>query len=155
MFIEAIDELETTAALHLQKAEKEIEWPKDKEWNLERSKELKDAADFLKVAQFGGVTALVQAVRDWGTERNIIGINARATAHTQFDKLIEEVEEVRVGLEKKDQGEIVDGIGDCTVVLILLAELVGVRFESCLLAAYEEIKNRKGKMVNGTFVKES
>jgi hypothetical protein len=39
--------------------------------------------------------------------------------------------------------------------LILLAELVGVKFENCLLAAYQEIKDRQGKMVDGMFVKES
>jgi hypothetical protein len=50
--------------------------------------------------------------------------------------------------------EIIDGIVDCVVVLTNLAELIGVPIESCIDAAYDEIKNRKGKMNNGTFVKE-
>jgi NTP pyrophosphatase (non-canonical NTP hydrolase) len=54
---------------------------------------------------------------------------------------------------KDDKPEIIDGIGDCVVVLTNLAELIGVPIESCIDAAYDEIKNRKGKMVNGTFKK--
>jgi hypothetical protein len=38
-------------------------------------------------------------------------------------------------------------------VLTNLAELIGVPIESCVDAAYDEIKNRKGKMANGTYVK--
>ncbi len=55
---------------------------------------------------------------------------------------------------KEDFDEVVDGIGDCVVVLTNLAELQGVSIEMCIDAAYEEIKNRKGKMANGTYVKQ-
>jgi len=116
---------------------------------------LQDALAFLKIANIGGLGSLVQLVREWGNERNITGPNAKATVETQFSKLLEEVDEIREGIEKKDQHEIIDGIGDATVVLILLASLAGVRFETCLLAAYDEIRNRKGKMVEGKFVKEA
>jgi len=111
------------------------------------------AITVLKIGQLGGLSALVSLIRQWGTDRNIIGPDAKATSDSQFQKLLEEVDEIREGLEKKDQHAIVDGIGDSTVVLILLAELVGVKFETCLLAAYDEIKARKGKMVDGKFVK--
>ena len=50
--------------------------------------------------------------------------------------------------------EVIDGIGDCVVVLTNLAELQGVSIEACIDAAYQEIKNRKGKMVNGTYKKD-
>ena len=30
-----------------------------------------------------------------------------------------------------------------------------LNFESCLISAYNEIKDRKGRMINGVFVKES
>ena len=116
-------------------------------------KEIESAISFLRVANLGGLSSLVSLVRQWGTDRNIIGTNARATIQTQFDKLLEEVEEINVGIQKNDQHEMIDGIGDATVVLILLAELVGVKFETCLLAAYDEIKSRKGTMVDGKFVK--
>ena len=50
--------------------------------------------------------------------------------------------------------EIIDGIGDTTVCLILAAERAGVLFEDCLAAAYDEIRNRTGKMVDGKFIKD-
>ena len=48
----------------------------------------------------------------------------------------------------------VDGIGDCVVVLTNLAELIGTPIEECIDIAYNEIKDRKGKMNNGTFKKD-
>ena len=113
------------------------------------------AITYLKVANLGGLSSLVSLVRQWGSDRNIIGPDAKATVESQFAKLLEEVDEIREGIEKKDQHETIDGIGDTTVVLILLSELVGVRFETCLTAAYEEIRERKGSMIDGTYVKES
>jgi len=98
---------------------------------------------------------LVEMVRTWATERDIIGDNAGATIDSQYDKLIEEIGELANAIADKDQNEIVDGIGDCTVVLINLAELAGTSFEKCLAAAYEEIKDRKGKMIDGKYVKET
>ena len=50
--------------------------------------------------------------------------------------------------------EKMDAIGDCVVVLTNLSEHLGVNIEQCIEQAYQEIKNRKGKMVNGTFVKD-
>jgi hypothetical protein len=55
---------------------------------------------------------------------------------------------------EQDKKEIVDGIGDCVVVLVNLAELTGTPIEDCIAAAYNEIFTRKGKMVNGTFKKD-
>ena len=51
--------------------------------------------------------------------------------------------------------EIIDGIGDCVVVLTNLAELIGEPIEECIEQAHNEIKNRKGKMANGTYVKDA
>ena len=73
---------------------------------------------------------------------------------TQALKLVEEVGETCRAILKEDYEEITDGIGDCVVVLTNLAELVGVPIEDCIDAAYDEIKNRKGKMVNGTYKKD-
>jgi hypothetical protein len=49
----------------------------------------------------------------------------------------------------------IDAIGDIAVVLTNLAYLEGMAIEDCVLIAYNEISNRKGKMVNGTFVKQT
>jgi len=90
-------------------------------------------------------------IRDWADER---GLYENGDPKTQALKLTEEVGETCRAILKGDMPEIIDGIGDCVVVLTNLAELVGVPIEICIEAAYDEIKNRKGKMANGTYVKE-
>jgi hypothetical protein len=61
----------------------------------------------------------------------------------------------RVSAYKKYKHEVADGIGDMLVTIIILAELVELESLDCLQLAYDEIKGRKGKMVDGLFVKES
>lgn len=122
---------------------------------IEEAKQIESAISLLKVSSFGGLTALVSLVRQWGKDKGITGPDTKATVQTQFDKLLEEVGEIGDGIKSKDQHAIIDGIGDSTVVLILLAELAGVKFETCLMAAYEEIKGRTGTMIDGKFVKNS
>ena len=73
--------------------------------------------------------------------------------YKQILKLMEEAGEICRAILKKDTPEIIDGIGDCVVVLTNLAELVGHPIEECIDSAYNEIKNRKGKMINGTYAK--
>ena len=73
---------------------------------------------------------------------------------TQALKLVEEVGETCRAILKEDAKEIIDGIGDCVVVLVNLAELTGTPIEKCIDAAYNEIKDRTGKMNNGTFKKD-
>lgn len=90
-------------------------------------------------------------ILEWAKER---GILESSTPEAQFTKTREEVEELEQGLENNDLEEIRDAIGDVIVTLILLAELAGMDVVDCLDGAYNEIKNRKGKMVDGVFVKE-
>jgi len=90
-------------------------------------------------------------IRDWADER---GLYENGDTKTQALKLVEEVGETCRAILKEDHDEVVDGIGDCVVVLTNLAELQGVSIEECIEAAYDEIKNRKGKMVNGTYKKD-
>jgi len=40
------------------------------------------------------------------------------------------------------------------VVLILLSEIAGLKYEDCLQGAYDIISKRTGRMVDGTFVKD-
>ena len=89
-------------------------------------------------------------IREWANER---GLYENGDPKTQALKLVEEVGETCRAILKKDHDEVVDGIGDCVVVLTNLAELQGVSIEECIDSAYAEIATRKGKMVNGTFVK--
>jgi len=90
-------------------------------------------------------------IREWADER---GLYENGDTKTQALKLVEEVGETCRAILKEDYEEVVDGIGDCVVVLTNLAELQGVSIEMCIDAAYEEIKNRKGQMVNGTYKKD-
>jgi NTP pyrophosphatase (non-canonical NTP hydrolase) len=90
-------------------------------------------------------------IREWADER---GLYENGDTKTQALKLVEEVGETCRAILKEDDDEIVDGIGDCVVVLVNLAQLHGVMIEYCIDAAYQEIKGRKGKMANGTYVKE-
>jgi NTP pyrophosphatase (non-canonical NTP hydrolase) len=90
-------------------------------------------------------------IRQWAEDR---GLYANGDPKTQALKLVEEVGETCRAILKEDREEVIDGIGDCVVVLTNLAELVGVPIEICIEAAYDEIKNRTGKMVNGTYKKD-
>ena len=91
-----------------------------------------------------------QKIRDWADER---GLYDKGDTKTQFCKLMEEAGELGRAVLKDNQAEFVDAIGDMVVVLTNMAMLGGTSIETCIDAAYDEIKNRKGKMVNGTFVK--
>ena len=90
-------------------------------------------------------------IRDWAEER---GLYNEGDPKTQALKLVEEVGETCRAILKEDYDEVIDGIGDCVVVLTNLAELMDVSIEECIASAYGEISSRTGKMVNGTFKKD-
>ena len=90
-------------------------------------------------------------IREWAKER---GLYDKGDPKTQTLKLMEEAGEICRAVLKDDREQIIDGIGDCIVVLTNLAELVGYPIEKCIDAAYNEIKDRTGKMNNGTFKKD-
>jgi NTP pyrophosphatase (non-canonical NTP hydrolase) len=90
-------------------------------------------------------------IRTWANDK---GIYDKGDTKTQYLKLMEEVGELADAILKDDKLEIVDAIGDIIVVLTNLAALEQLRVEDCIQSAYDVIKNRKGKMQNGTFVKE-
>ena len=89
-------------------------------------------------------------IREWAEHR---GIYDEGDQKTQYVKLMEEAGEVGRAILKDDTLEIQDGIGDMVVVLTNLAELSGLTIEECIESAYDTIAKRKGKMINGTFVK--
>ena len=89
-------------------------------------------------------------IREWAEHR---GIYDKGDQKTQYVKLMEEAGEVGRAILKDDTLEIQDGIGDMVVVLTNLAELSGLTIEECIESAYDTIAKRKGKMINGTFVK--
>jgi NTP pyrophosphatase (non-canonical NTP hydrolase) len=91
-----------------------------------------------------------ELIRQWASKRGILD---KGNSHTQYVKLMEEAGELAQALLNKDTYEIKDAIGDMVVVLTNLAALEGMTIENCIDSAYNEIANRTGTMLNGTFVK--
>ena len=94
---------------------------------------------------------LFLAVEEWGRERNIISKENRSR---QALKVMEEVGETMAALARGDRDQLMDGIGDSIVTLIILAAQSDMSAHDCLQSAYNEIKDRKGRMVDGVFIKE-
>lgn len=92
-----------------------------------------------------------ERIRGWASDRNLI---SGSTPERQFLKLIEEIGELGAGMARGNHLAVVDGIGDAFVVLTILAAQHGVDIEECIAAAWDEIKDRKGRMENGVFIKE-
>lgn len=90
-------------------------------------------------------------VIEWAKQRDLI----HEANHTkQYIKLVEEVGELGSAILKQDEPNIVDALGDIQVVLIILAEQLGIDLDACLSVAYDEIKNRTGVTKNGSFHKD-
>lgn len=87
----------------------------------------------------------------WANERGIFDQSSPAKQHS---KTLEEVQELTDALAADDRPEIKDAIGDIAVTLILQAHMQGWTLGECLESAYQTIKNRKGVMKGGLFVKD-
>lgn len=94
---------------------------------------------------------MIEKIKDWSIERDLHNQDPK----TQAIKLLEEFGELARGLLKNDQEIIVDSLGDMLVVLIILHQQLGYTLNGTLHVAWNEIKNRKGKTIDGVFVKES
>ena len=93
---------------------------------------------------------LVNKIAQWHHARNLI---EGSDDKTQFCKLAEEMGELSSSICKGR--DIRDDIGDMMVVLINIAERNKTSITECLEIAYDDIKDRKGRMIDGVFVKES
>ncbi|MCG7838088.1 MazG-like family protein [Staphylococcus epidermidis] len=96
------------------------------------------------------INQLVKQVEQWSINKNLHNGNS----DRQALKFYEEAGEVAAALSRNDKEALKDGIGDTIVTLIILAQQQGWSLEECLQYAYDEIKNRKGKTINGTFIKD-
>lgn len=102
-----------------------------------------------------GFADLIDKVNEWADKRSL----RQADPKIQWMRVTEEVGEIRDVLLKptkftEPQAALKDAIGDTLVTIIVLAHQLDLDVTECLSIAYNEIKNRKGKMINGTFVKE-
>lgn len=93
----------------------------------------------------------LEALVNYWADKN--GLTEKATPLAQADKTLEEANEIREALEAGSLEQLIDGIGDTLVTLIVQCKLNNLSATGCLEAAWEEIKDREGKMINGQFVK--
>lgn len=94
---------------------------------------------------------LEQLVIEWAKDRKIF---EKGTTMAQAEKTHEEVLELISAIDEDNREEVVDALGDILVTIIIQAEMQGLSLEECLLSAYNVITKRKGKMINGQFVKQ-
>lgn len=92
-----------------------------------------------------------EKIKQWVIDRNLHTQDPRI----QVCKTIEELGELAKAINKNDVPQQIDGIGDTVVTIICLSQQLGLDFEECLASAYDEIKDRTGRLINGVFVKES
>lgn len=91
-------------------------------------------------------------VLKWAYDRKIIP-NSNPTA--QLMKTMSELGELADATLKRHNDDMVDGVGDVLVTLILYCALAGLDPVQCLERAYDTIKDRKGTLTpEGIFVKE-
>lgn len=91
---------------------------------------------------------LEEQIIQWGNKRGIIQAGNR---ERQTLKACEEMGELAGAVAKGEN--IADHVGDVVVTLILLCEMSGTSVADCLAVAYQEIKDRKGELRDGCFVK--
>ena len=109
------------------------------------------ASEFLENIYEAPSNTVYDDIRAWAKAK---GIYQSGDAKTQYLKLMEEAGELAEAILKNDEPEVIDAIGDMVVVLTNLAKLRGHNIEDCVTSAYSVIKDRQGKMINGTFVKD-
>lgn len=94
---------------------------------------------------------LIKQVEQWSIDKNL----QNANPERQALKVWEESGEIAAALSRGNMEALKDGIGDTVVTLIILAQQHDMTLEECLQYAYDEIKGRTGKTINGTFIKDS
>lgn len=94
---------------------------------------------------------LVDDIKQWGKDK---GILPNPSKLKQYTKTQEESNELLVAIAEDDREQAKDAIGDIVVTLIMQCEAWGLELEECVDHAYGVISKRKGKMVNGVFVKD-
>ena len=97
-----------------------------------------------------GKEDITELIKKWAIERDLQSGNPKA----QMLELLKELAELGYNINKFGVGQIMESIGNIYVGLVVLCMQLGPDINDCIKAVYEEIKDRKGKMVDGIFVKE-
>lgn len=88
---------------------------------------------------------------NWAKERNLLNKDP----HIQFTKIVEELGETSAAYNKQKHTELVDSIGDLLVTIVIFAHQVGIDPQEAYNYAWSQIANRKGKTIDGVFIKEA
>lgn len=95
---------------------------------------------------------LENLVELWAFDKQLLNENNHKQ---QFLKFIEESGELASAILKNDRVLTADALGDVLVTLIILSKQLGYDLTECLEIAYNTINSRKGKTINGTFIKDN
>jgi len=93
----------------------------------------------------------IKSIEAWAKNRGLDKTNP----DKQLIKLVEEVGELSEAHNKNWRDKQIDSIGDIFVVLTIYALQNGLHLDDCVKEAYDTIKDRDGKMIDGVFVKSS
>lgn len=104
-----------------------------------------------KMSKKLSMTELTELTKRWAMNRNL----NTADPTKQMLKLMEEIGELAEAMCKGDKHGVIDGIGDALVVITVLCTQLELEPSYCLEMAYNEIKDRKGRLIDGVFVKEA
>lgn len=92
------------------------------------------------------------SIEKWANDKHLI---KPENDFAQMCKTTEELGEMVKATLKNDKEGIIDGIGDVLITLIIFAAIKKLDIIECLNSAWTEIKDRKGKTVNGVFIKKT
>ena len=94
------------------------------------------------------ISNLISKIMKWHEDRNLI---EGSTDKDQVLKLQQELGELSDSVCK--QKDMKDDLGDMMVIMLNIMRRNNLTMEECLETAYIDIKDRKGKMIDGIFVK--
>jgi NTP pyrophosphatase (non-canonical NTP hydrolase) len=119
---------------------------------MDKSRKTFDHPDSLEITTFDKIAALTKA---WAVNKGILAPTPLGL-FKQLGKFFEEAGEMSGAVIKmKDMEEVKLEMGDVFVTLVILCAQLGITPEEALSAAYNKISGRKGKTVDGVFIKES
>lgn len=95
---------------------------------------------------------LVPKFAEWAEERNLV---KGSDPFRQMVKLMEELGELANGIARQDKIKIEDSFGDMLVIMTIITRQLGLSLTASANLAWHEIKDRKGRMIDGVFIKEA
>lgn len=111
---------------------------------------IRDMQITMLAQEMATVSSLINKVTGWAAERNLIlGSTSKAQTLKLGSEFGELCDSINKGLCPKDD------IGDMFVVLIILCAQKNLTVLECLSHAYDEIKDRKGIMIDEVFIKDT